>query len=327
MKMKMFVGRTEEETMAMVRAEMGPDAVILSTREREDDGYFEIRAAIERAFSPKFATPKFAEVRPMFDETRSQLSSSLRWHGAPDGFVHMVSEASARLGPGMEPHAALAAGIEGILTFNALRPQPEKSLLLVGPHGSGKTTAVAKIARFLSDRKHPIEPVAADFDSSGQVARLAALMLKPSVTFALSPDHLMKLVRDADDRGQKLVIDCPSFNPLDEADMKRCSDLISYMNVEPVLVLAADGHPMELEDNARAFAQAGCRRVILTRIDAVRRRGGAIAAISSARLSIASLGLTSNARCGLTPASSERIARLFLSGVDVPEADQLKGAA
>ena len=327
MKMKMFVGRTEEETMAMVRAEMGPDAVILSTREREDDGYFEIRAAIERAFSPKFATPKFAEVRPMFDETRSQLSSSLRWHGAPDGFVHMVSEASARLGAGMEPHAALAAGIEGILTFNALRPQPEKSLLLVGPHGSGKTTAVAKIARFLSDRKHPIEPVAADFDSSGQVARLAALMLKPSVTFALSPDHLMKLVREADDRGQKLVIDCPSFNPLDEADMKRCSDLISYMNVEPVLVLAADGHPMELEDNARVFAQAGCRRVILTRIDAVRRRGGAIAAISSARLSIASLGLTSNARCGLTPASSERIARLFLSGVDVPEADQLKGAA
>jgi flagellar biosynthesis protein FlhF len=134
-------------------------------------------------------------------------------------------------------------------------------------------------------------------------------------------------VRDADDRGQKLVIDCPSFNPLDEADMKRCSDLISCMNVEPILVLGADGHPMEIEDNARAFAQAGCRRVILTKIDAVRRRGGAIAAISSARLSIASLGMTSNARCGLTPASSERIARLFVTGVQVAEADQLKGAA
>lgn len=326
MKMKMFVARTEEEALAMIKAEMGPDAVILSTREREEDGYFEVRAAIERSFGQK-ATPKFAEIRPVYDETRSQLSSALRWHGVPDGFVHMVSEASARLGAGMEPHAALAAGLDGALTFNPLNPRLEKSLLLVGPHGSGKTTAAAKIARFLSDKKHPIEPVAADFDSSGQVARLAALMLKPTVTFTLSPDHLMKLVRDADDRGQRLVIDCPSFNPLEEADMKRCSDLISYMNVEPVLVLAADGHPMELEDNARAFAQMGCRRVILTRIDAVRRRGGAIAAISSARLSIASLGLTSNARCGLTPASSERIARLFMAGADVVEADQLKGAA
>ena len=109
--------------------------------------------------------------------------------------------------------------------------------------------------------------------------------------------------------------------------MKRCSDLISYMNVEPVLVLGADGHPMEIEDNARAFAQAGCRRVILTRLDAVRRRGGAIAAISSARLSIAQLSLASSVRGGLAPASSERIARLFVTSGQISEADQLKGAA
>ncbi|MFM2273834.1 MAG: hypothetical protein RL702_2899 [Pseudomonadota bacterium] len=35
MKMKMFVGRTEEEAMDMVRAEMGPDAVVLSVRDEE----------------------------------------------------------------------------------------------------------------------------------------------------------------------------------------------------------------------------------------------------------------------------------------------------
>ncbi len=323
MKMKMFVGRTEEEAMAMVRAEMGPDAVILSTR--DEDGRVEIRAAIERNFGQKFAAPKFAEVRPMFDETRSQLSSTLRWHGAPDGFVHMVAEAGSRLGAGMETINTLSVGIEGVLTFNPLNPRPTKSLLLVGPPGSGKTTAAAKLASLLSDKKDPLEAVAADFDSSGQAARLAALMLKPSVTFALSPDHLIRLVRDADDRGQKLVIDCPSFNPLDEADMKRCSDLISYMNVEPVLVLSAEGHPMEIEDNARAFAAAGCKRVILTKIDAVRRRGGAIAAISSARLSIAQLGLTSSVRGGLAPASAGRIARLFVTGAT--EAELLKGAA
>ena len=94
MKMKMFVGKTEEEAMAMVRAEMGADAVILSTR--DEDGRVEIRAAVERSFGHKFAAPKFAEVRPMFDETRSQLSTSLRWQGAPEGFVHMVAEAGGR---------------------------------------------------------------------------------------------------------------------------------------------------------------------------------------------------------------------------------------
>jgi flagellar biosynthesis protein FlhF len=254
------------------------------------------------------------------------LASTLRWHGAPDGFVHMVSEAGSRLGAGMEAINSLSVAIEGVLTFNPLNPRPAKSLLLVGPPGSGKTTAVAKLATLLSDKKQPLEAVAADFDSSGQTARLAALMLKPSVTFALSPDHLIKLVRDADDRGQKLVIDCPSFNPLDEADMKRCSDLISFMNVEPVLVMSAEGHPMDLEDNARVFAAAGCKRVILTKLDAVRRRGGAIAAISSARLSIAQLGLTQSVRGGLAPASAGRIARLFVTG-NTTEAEPLKGAA
>ena len=243
MKMKMFVGRTEEEAMALVRAEMGPDAVILSTRERRRSGVRDPRRR-RAQFRPEVRRAEIRGARPVYDETRSTLASTLRWHGAPDGFVHMVSEAGSRLGAGMEAVNSLTVGIEGLITFNPLNPRPAKSLLLVGPQGSGKTTAVAKTRDvFLSDKKHPLEAVAADFDSSGQTARLAALMLKPSVTFALSPDHLIKLVRDADDRGQKLVIDCPSFNPLDEADMKRCSDLISYMNVEPVLVHERRGPP------------------------------------------------------------------------------------
>jgi flagellar biosynthesis protein FlhF len=325
MKMKMFVGKTEEEAMAMVRAEMGPDAVILSTR--DEDGRVEIRAAVERSFGHKFAAPKFAEVRPMFDETRSQLSTSLRWHGAPEGFVHMVSEAGGRLGAGMETQASLTAGLEGILTFNPINPHPERSIFLVGPHGSGKTTAAAKIATRLSDRRKPFEAVCADFDASGQVARLAALMLKVSVTAALTPDQLMKMVKEADDSGRRLVIDGPPFNPLDEGDMGRLRSLISYMNVEPILVLSAEGHPMDLEDNARAFAQLGCKRVILTKLDAVRRRGGAIAAISSSRLSIAQLGLTPSVGGGLVPASASRIAQLLLAGEAETEAELLKGAA
>jgi len=321
MKMKMFVGRTVEEAMAMVRAEMGPDAVILS--ERDEDGRVEIRAAVERSFGHRFAAPKFAETRPVYDEARGQLSSSLRWHGAPDGFVHMVAEAGSRLGAGLEQLGSLSAGLEGVLTFNPLNPRPDRSIMLVGPHGSGKTTAAAKIAMLISDKKQPLQVVAADFDCSGQAARLAALMLKPSVTNAISPDHLMQMVKAAG--ATRLVIDAPPFNPLDDGDMRRCSELISRLKVEPVLVLAADGNPMDMEDNARAFAAVGCRRVILTKLDAVRRRGGAIAAISSARLSIAQLGLTPSVAGGLVPASASRIARLLMAGA--PEAELLKGAA
>lgn len=343
MKMKMFQGSTVEEAMTLVRAEFGPDAVVLSTR--DEDGRVEIRAAIERNFAagpvggntPRTLRPRghseriFPERGPgesslIADAQRDVLGAALSAQGAPDGFIHMVSMAGVRMAAGSETSATLAAGLDSLITFNPIHPRPDKSLLLVGMHGAGKTTAAAKLSTQLSDKQHQLEAVAADFDCSGQTHRLAALMLKPTVTNSLTPEHLVRLVRESEVEGRRLVIDAPPFNPLDKADMRRLSDLISRLNVEPVLVLSAEGHPLDIEDNARSFAQAGCRRVILTKIDAVRRRGGAIAAISSARLSIAQLGLAPSVRGGLVPASSERIARLLLA--DAPaEAELLKGAA
>jgi flagellar biosynthesis protein FlhF len=346
MKMKMFQGATVEEAMALVRAEFGPDAVILS--ERDEDGRVEIRAAVERSFGPQAGKPaggKGGAPRPLrphnerlfperpanessflADQQRDFIINALKWQGATDGFIQIVADAGVRLAAGSESNAALSAGLEGIVQFNPIHPAPEKSLLLVGPHGSGKTTAAAKLALQFGRGEKPLEACSADFDARAESQRLAALMLKPTVTVSLGPDALGRLVaeRDADER--RLVIDGPSFNAIDAADMKRCTDLISRLNVEPVLVISAEGHPDDLADATRAFALAGCRRVIITRLDAVRRRGGVIAAISSARLSIAQLGLTSSVRSGLVPASSERIARLLLA--DAPaEAELLKGAA
>ena len=343
MKMKMFQGSTVDETMALVRAEFGADAVILSTR--DEDGHVEIRAAIERNFAtgpvsanaPRplrtrgdseriFPERGSSESSLIADAQRDLLSSALAMQGAPDGFIQMVSLAGVRMSAGSETSATLAAGLDSLITFNPIHAQPDRSLLLVGTHGAGRTTAAAKLSIHFSNRKNRLEATAADFDCSGQTHRLAAIMLKPTVTNSLTPDHLVRLVKESEAEGRKLVIDAPPFNPLDETDMRRLSDLISRMNVEPVLVLSAEGHPLEIEDNARAFAQAGCRRVILTKIDAVRRRGGAIGAISAARLSIAQLGLAPSVRSGLVPASSERIARLLLAGAPV-EAELLKGAA
>ena len=323
MKMKMFSAPTLEQARALMRAEMGKDAVILSTR--EEDGIVEIRAAVDRSFNHRFAAPKFAEVRPMFDAARDQLSTMLRWHGAPDGFLQMVAEAGSRLGAGSEPLGALSAGLEGVLSFAPLQPHPEKSILLVGGPGSGKTTAAAKLVLQLSDADSPLEAVSADFDAAGQAEKLAALMLRPSLTVALSPDALQRILDERNALGRRAIVDCPPVNPVDRDDMKRLNTLISRLNVEPVLVMSADGNPMEMEDNARAFAQLGVRRAILTRLDAVRRRGGVIAAISSSRLSIAQLGSAPNALKGLVPASASRVAKLLLD--NAPEAELLKGAA
>lgn len=336
MKMKMFAAPTEEEALALVHEELGPDAVILSTYD-DENGRVEIRAAVDRSFNQVFGAPGNDTVRPIFDQLpenraeqrqdamRDGLSQALHARGAPNGFIHVVAQAGAKMGPGLERQGALSAGLEGALTFAPIQPNVERSLLLIGPHGSGKTTAAAKLSAQFADGDSPMPVLSADLEVNGQAARLAALTKSPRVAAVFSPESLIKTVKVRQAEGERLVIDGPSFNGTDEADLLRLKGLISCMEIEPVLVVAANTHPLELEDNIRSFGGCGVRRVILTGLDAVRRPGAAIAAISSARLSIAQLGLGPNVSSGLAPASAERIARLLLDGQ--PETELLKGAA
>ncbi len=336
MKMKMFAAPTEEEALALVHEELGQDAVILSTYD-DENGRVEIRAAVDRVFNHRFAPPEGSAVRPIFeplpegrheamrDDMRDGLSQALAARGAPDGFIHLVAQAGARMGPGLERQGALSAGIEGVLTFAPIQPGIDRSLLLIGPHGSGKTTATAKLSLQFSGGDSPMPAISADLDVNGQSTRLAALTKSPRVSAVYSPESLIKTVKLRQADGERMVIDGPSFNAVDDEDLLRLKALISCMEIEPVLVLSAAGHPLDLEDDARAFAQCGVRRAILTGLDAVRRPGAAIAALSSARLSIAQLGMGPSMASGLAPASAERIARLLLDGQ--PETEMLKGAA
>jgi len=60
MKIRIFTGASMQSVMAQVRAALGPDAVILSSR-RQKSGEFEVQAAIETVRRPREASAKQAE--------------------------------------------------------------------------------------------------------------------------------------------------------------------------------------------------------------------------------------------------------------------------
>lgn len=330
MRMKLFSAETLDEAMAKMQAELGPDAVVLSTR--EDPGHVEVRAAVDRPANHRFAAPVFSQERPTFDATtRTRMEDVLRWHGAPDAFSEMVAVAGTRLmGDACDPGPAMAAGLEGVLGFAPIHADMRRTLLLVGSPGSGKTSVAAKLSNSLSSPERRLRAVCADFDNAGGHARLSAYTGRADVRLFKTPEALSNYMASRSPDAPPLIIDAPSFNPLDPDDMKRLASLTTQIDAEPVLVMSAEGHPEDLEDNARAFASAGARRVVMTRLDVVRRRGGAFAAISSARLSIAQLSLTHHVRGGLIPATPLRISRLLLDTAPEHGAKQsmsLKGAA
>lgn len=113
MKMRTFTAPTLLEVMTRVRAEMGPDYVILSTH--EEDGVVEVRAAVERsAPNPKFAAPNFMDRRaatpltPSYtapptsgdrprDSSYDPLAAAIEAQGATEGFAQVVADAGRRL--------------------------------------------------------------------------------------------------------------------------------------------------------------------------------------------------------------------------------------
>ncbi len=312
MRMKLFSAATMEEAMEQMRAELGSDAVILSTR--NEPGNVEVRAAVERAPNARFATPVFSESRPHFDNTtRERIKDVMSWHGAPSGFTDIVTNAGLKLmGATADPGPALAAGLEGVLSFSPVHSDTRKSILLVGAPGSGKTSTAAKLASVTRNSPLGLKAASADFDASGGHARLAAYVGRPDVGLFKSPEALQNHLAARTASERKLVIDGPAFNPVNPNEIARLRNLLYHVDVEPILVMSAEGHPEDLEDNARAFASVGVRRAILTKLDVVRRRGGAFAALSSSRLSIAQLSLTHSISNGLIPATPLRIARLLL---------------
>ena len=312
MRIKLFSAPTLDEAMETMRAELGPDAVVLSTR--EEDTFAEVRAAVERPLNHRFAPPVFSEARPTFDEnTRERLEDVLTWHGAPDIFAERVAMTGLKLmGANADAAPAMAAGLEGLIAFAPVTPENGRSVMVVGAPGAGKTSVAAKLALSRPTSEGGFKPICADFDGAGGHARLSAFTGRPDIPLFRTPEALQAHISQRINEGGRVVIDAPAFNPLVGADMERLARLVEMLDVEPVLALSAEGHPQDLEDNARAFRAAGVRRTILTKMDVVRRRGGVFAAISSARLSIAQLSLTHLVRGGLIPATPLRIARLLL---------------
>lgn len=328
MRLKFFSAPTREEAMKLAHLAMGPDAVILSEREGED-GY-EVRAAIERSFGRDAPAPEFrSRPRPQLvvNRYREKLKDLLVWHGAPAGFADVLASTGVKLtGANEDPLAAFTASLEGTIGFSPIAAPIPRPVMLVGPPGAGKTSTTAKLVRRAAAVDVAAVPMVADFDATGGAAQLAAyLHRKPEdLSVFLSPDRLMDAFTSMA-KGRTAVIDTPPINPCDEEDLRLLGDLIRLIDAEPVLVLSAEGHPDDLEDTARAFADLGVKRCILTKLDVVRRRGGALCALSSARISLSHLALTPYIGGGLVPATPNRLARLLLD--TAPNADSLKGAA
>jgi flagellar biosynthesis protein FlhF len=279
MRLKIYRGRSLADVMAQARNELGPEALILSTR-RTAAGV-ELTAALDQQED---------EPLPPLPVPLPPENDLLAWHGIPEPIAR-------RLAAGKLEHTLPTVLRFGLLPLGADTPP----LLLAGPPGAGKTLTIARLAtRLVLAGTRPLV-ITADGRRAGAPEELAAYtrLLGLSLVVAYQPATLMRALRHRGP-GTPVLIDTSGVNPFEGDPMDVIQALTAAAAATPVLVLAAGQHPLEAAEHAAAFAETGVRHFIPTRLDIARRLGSVIAAAAEGAFVLTEAGTGAGANDGLT---------------------------
>ncbi|HJS84309.1 MAG TPA: GTP-binding protein, partial [Acetobacteraceae bacterium] len=260
MRLKLYCAPTMPEAMAMVRTELGPDALIVASR-RVAEGV-EITAALESEPPPAALDPE-----------RERL---LAYHD-----VLPALRPALAYGP-------LDAALEAALSFSSL-PLAEncRPILLAGLPGAGKTLTAARLAtRLVLAGTKPLV-ITIDGRRAGAVEQLAAFTRLLDIELVVA-SHPLTLARALTRRppGRPVLIDAFGTDPFDPVQREEMAAFIGAAAAVVALVLPGGLHPAEAADLAETYAGIGATLLIATRLDQARRLGGVLAAAHAGRLAL-----------------------------------------
>jgi len=317
MRLKLYRAASVAEAMALVRSDLGAEALILSTR-RVANG-IELTAALEPAdlpddaFSPPASPPSPAPIEtrdePPRPPTQPQQSGAttpktLAFHGIP-------ASLAARLG-GPDLAASLRAALRfGLLPISDHGPP----LLLVGMPGAGKTLSIARLATRLVLAGLKPMVITADGRRAGAAEELAAYtrLLGIGLVVASTPGTLVRALAERQP-GTPVLIDTAGINPFAPAELAELGALATSAQAACVLVMPAGQDFAEAAEQAIAFGSLEARHLLPTRLDLTRRLGSILAAAAAADLILTEAGTGTGATDGLTPLTPEFLAeRLALA--------------
>ncbi len=299
MRLKLYRARDVAGAMAQVRAELGTEALILSTR-RLGDGV-EVTAALDDL-------PSCAPVPA--DPARE---ATLAWHGVPAPLTRTLLQGE------------LVGALRCRFSFAPLPLGPgEPPLLLAGPPGSGKTLTAAKLAtRLVLAGQMPLV-ITADGKRAGAAEQLAAFtrLLGLQLVVAHNPLTVARALTRRQGSAP-VILDGPGIDPFDPAQRDELAAVAASAGARTALVLPAGLCPAEAGDVAGSYVEMGASLLVATRLDVTRRLGGVLAAADAGGLTLAEGGIGAGATDGLvvlTPESlAERIVAAATAGRPQPQ--------
>jgi flagellar biosynthesis protein FlhF len=315
MSVRVFVAASAREGLARVRAELGDDAVVLSTRPHPQGVELLASAYGDLAVPAVSGTPdsgassrilnELARLRGLLqnqlagfawgagrrrDPTRVALMQTLFAAGFGSSLARTLA---ARLPRGLDADAA-QRWLRQVLIRNLPVQGRDTDLLamggryaLVGSTGSGKTTTLAKLAARGVDAHGAAQValVAADAYRIGAAAQLKvyADLLGVTLHVAETPARIALLLPEL--AAKKLVlIDTAGFAPSDPRTLEVKE--LDRLGVRRLAVISASQQGAAIEQAMTRFAQ-GAAACILTKLDEAPQPGAALDSLIRHRLPLA----------------------------------------
>ncbi|MBD3191455.1 MAG: signal recognition particle protein [Candidatus Heimdallarchaeota archaeon] len=179
-----------------------------------------------------------------------------------------------------------------------ITPGQTNVILFVGIQGSGKTTAVAKVANWLNKRGMKPAMVCADTDRPGAYEQLKQLGDSIHVPVFGNPDakNAVRLARrgvaEFQDKQEVILVDTAGRHKEEKGMLREMAKIASDINPDEIILVIDGTLGQQAYDQARAFAKATkIGSILVTKLDGSAKGGGALSACAATRAPIKFIGV------------------------------------
>lgn len=337
MHIRTFTGDTAQTAMAKVRAEMGPDAVIIAVEETAKGGGVIVRAAVETnvaandveeldASDGAYALPSEERLTQLLKArlrapaqqsqprlSRTSIADALAYHRLPDRFAAMALRSVGENSEATSAEESLAHALDHLIAFAPLPIVSARPILLIGAPGAGKTSVAARLAQRAATAGAAPLLITLDGDKAGARAQIETYAAHLNFQAYVAADAVAAKKQASQHASGPVLIDTAGTNVFDAASLGDLRRMVAHLDADPVAVISAGMDAEDVAEMAELFLGLGVARFICTRTDTSRRLGGLVAA-AAAGLGLSHTTASALISEGVETPDSTGLARRLLRG-------------